>query len=31
MQLRCDYPDRLPTPAALIGLIRGQLQTGPQP
>ncbi len=31
MQLRCDYPDRLPTPAALIGLIRGQLQTGQQP
>lgn len=31
MQLRCDYPDRLPTPAALIGLIRGQLESAPQP
>lgn len=26
MQLRCEYPDSLPSPAALTGLIRGQLE-----
>lgn len=30
MQLRCEYPDSLPTPAALTGLIRGQLEAQQQ-